>query len=118
MRRPGPRVHRACRRRGTRATVVACDITYRTLHHAAEPGYTVLKMHDVIARLHVIEEGRHLRRPGPGGPVRPPPPGQVPFGQHRYSQCGVYKTAVDRGDDDLEVGRNLVHYRGVKAFIS
>ncbi len=76
--------------------VVALDPADGPLHHAAVAGDAVLVVHDVVARLEVVEEAGRLPPPGPGPAMGPAPAGDVGLGEHGQLHRGQEEAPLER----------------------
>ncbi len=88
--------------------VVALDPADGPLDHAAVAGDAVLVVHDVVARLEVVEEPGRLAASGPGPTVGPPPAGDVGLGQHGQLHRRQQEAPLERLHDDGAARRGEV----------
>src|SRR5690606_7212127 len=84
--------------------VVALDPADGPLHHAAVPGDAVLVVHDVVARLEVVEEAGGVGAATAGHAVGAAPSGEVALAEEGELQVGEDDPTLERRDDEVEAG--------------
>ncbi len=77
-------------------------------HHPAEPGDTVLVVHDERALVQVVEELLGIATPAPGPPMGPAPPGEVGLGQHRELERRQHRAPFHGSHHEMTAGNGEI----------
>ena len=88
------------------------------LYHAAEAGHAVLEVHDVVARLHVVEKGRHRAARGRATRWGRRRPVRSPSASTASLSAGYMKPRSMGAATTCTPGPELAHHRGAEALVA